>query len=126
MPDEILEVYEKEEEISKLTERLANFSFNDLKKTDHFYYSIDEKGTDISILEKNFRNFDKIKLAVKRKHKNGKTSYDFYYELEDGTYLAYAIALENFPRLLNGFKVNRNFRHFKKSLLKAYRKQLIG
>lgn len=126
MQDDILEVYEKENEISKLTERLANLSFNDLKKIEHFYYSIDEKGTDISLLEKNFRNFEKIKIAVKRKHKNGKISYDFYYELEDGTYLVYAISLENFPQLLNGFKVNRNFRHFKKSLLKAYRKQLIG
>jgi len=128
MPEIINELYEKEEEIVKFTLKLANFSFDDLIKADHFYYSLDEKGTDITLLKDNFRKFEKVKLVSERKHKNGKISYDFYYELEDGTYLVYGIAFDgeyNKPILLNGFKVNRNFKHFKKNLLKAYKKQLI-
>ena len=128
MHDETIEIYEKEDEISKLREKLDNFSFEDLIKSDHFYYSLDEKGTDINILKENFEKFEKIKLVNKRKHKNGKISYDFYYELEDGTYLVYGLTFDNAakPTLLNGFKVDRNFKHFKKNLLKAYKNQLIG
>lgn len=129
MKDEITEIYEKEEDISKLTTKLVNFSFNDLIKTDHFYYSIAEKATDINLLKENFRKFEKVRLVSKRKHKNGEISYDFYYELANGTYLVFGIRFDekyDKPILLNGFKVDRNFKHFKKSLLKAYKKQLIG
>lgn len=126
MPDDILEIYEKEEDIKKINERLVGFSFDDLKKTFHFYYSIEEKNTDINLLKENFRDLEKIKLIIKRKHKNGKSSYDFYYELEEGTYLVYGISFEDMPVLLNGFKVDRNFKHFKKQLMKNYKKYLIG
>ena len=126
MPDDILEIYEKEEDIKKINERLAEFSFDDLKKTSHFYYSIEEKNTDINLLKENFRNFEKIKLIIKRKHKNGKSSYDFYYELGEGTYLVYGISFEGIPILINGFKVDRNFKHFKKQLMKTYKKYIIG
>jgi len=127
MDEDIVEVYEKGEDILVLTKRLAGFSFDTLKKTDHFYYSIDEKGTDINFLKENFAKIEKVKLVNKRKHKNGEVSYDFYYELEDRTYLVYAISFEGeTPVLLNGFKVDRNFSQFKKHLLKAYKKQLIG
>ena len=126
MPDDILEIYEKEEDIKKINERLAEFSFDGLKKTSHFYYSIEEKNTDINILKENFKSFEKIRLIIKRKHKNGKSSYDFYYELEEGTYLVYGISFEEMPVLLNGFKVDRNFKHFKKQLAKNYKKYFIG
>jgi len=129
MSEIINELYEKEEEIRKFTSKLVNFSFDSLIKIGHFYYSLDEKGTNINLLKENFRKFDKVKLISERKHKNGKISHDFYYELEDGTYLVYGIAFDdkyNKPILLNGFKVDRNFKHFKKNLLKAYKKQLIG
>ena len=81
------------------------------------------------MLKENFRKFEKVKLVSERKHKNEKISYDFYYELDDGTYLVYGIAFDDKygnPILLNGFRVDRNFKHFKKNLLKAYKKQLIG
>ena len=126
MQDEIIEVYEKEEDILNFTKELAKFSFENLPKTNHFYYSLDEKATDILILKENFSKFEKIKLINKRKHKNNNITYDFYYELEDGTYLLYCLALEDKPMLLNAFHVRRNFRQFKKSLIKAYKRQLTG
>jgi len=126
MHDDISAVYEKEDDIKKINERLVGFSFDELKKTSHFYYSLEEKNTDINLLKENFRDFEKIKLIVKRKHKNGKSSYDFYYELEEWAYLVYGISFEEVPVLLNGFKVDRNFKHFKKQLMKNYKKYLIG
>jgi hypothetical protein len=127
MPDdEIIEVYEREESISKIVLEINRFSFNDLVKTNHFYYSLDEKSSDIDVIESRFREFQRIKLVNKRRHRNGKLSYDFYYELDNGTYLLYSIALENSPLLLNAFQVNRNFREFKKNLLKAYKDKIIG
>jgi hypothetical protein len=126
MQDEIIEVYDTEEDISEFTKRLVNFSFEKIPKTTHFYYSLEEKATEIAILNENFNKFEKIKLINKRKHKNNNITYDFYYELEDGTYLLYCIALENAPKLLNAFHVKRNFREFKKNLIKAYKRQLTG
>lgn len=53
MFDDVIEVYEKQEDISKIIEKIKSFSFSELKKAEHFYYSIDEKGTDVFLLEKN-------------------------------------------------------------------------
>lgn len=126
MQDEIIEVYDKEEDISRFIKKLESFSFENILKTPHFYYSIEEKATDISILKENFAKFEKIKLINKRKHKNNNITYDFYYELDDGTYILYCIVLEDIPKLLNAFHVSRNFKLFKKNLIKAYKRQLTG
>jgi hypothetical protein len=126
MKDEIIETYEKEEEIRPFINKLKKVSFRDLIKREHFYYSIVEKDTDVKFIEKKFIEFDRVRLVQKRKHRNGKISYDFYYELEDGTYIIYSIAFEDKPLLINAFHVNRNFKQFKKRLLKAYKKQFIG
>ena len=125
--EEILEIYEKEEEIKKIVQRLKNYKFENLIKTDHFYYSLEEKNTDINFIKDNFEKFNLIKLINKRRHKNTKFSFDFYYELEDGTYILYAIALdEEKPVLFNAFHVIRNFKQFRKNLIKAYKDKLIG
>jgi len=125
--EEILEIYDKKEEIDKIVERLKKFRFEDFIKTDHFYYSLEEKNTDINFIKDNFEKFNLISLVNKRKHKNEKISYDFYYELEDGTYILYAIALdEEKPVLFNAFHVIRNFKQFRKNLIKAYKDKLIG
>jgi|SRR3989344_7295827 len=128
MQDEIIAVYEKGEEIKKIIDRLKVHSFENLIKTEHFLYSLEEKGTNINFLEEKFREFERIKIIIKRKHKiNDKVTYDFYYELEDSTYILYAIALEEpKPLLINAFHVDRNFKKFKKWLIKAYKNQLIG
>jgi len=54
MQDEIIEVYDKEEDILRFTKSLTRFSFESMPKTSHFYYSLDEKADDVSILKDNF------------------------------------------------------------------------
>ena len=122
MQDEIIAVYEKSEEIEKIVGRLKKFSFTDLQKTRHFEYSLMEKATDLNLLKYKFTEFGRIKLINKRKHKkSNKISYDFYYELEEDSYLLYAIALdESKPKLLNAFHVKRNFRKFRQKLIRSY------
>jgi hypothetical protein len=126
MKEEVTEVYEKEEDINRLCEKLRAIQFDDLIKTEHFEYSIDEKGTDLAEIKENFRKFEKVKMINQRRHASGKISYDFYYELEDGTYLIYALILEEKPLLINAFHVSRSFKSFKKHLMKAYKDSLIG
>lgn len=91
-----------------------------------FSDSVAQKNTNIKFIEKNFSEFEKIELIQKRKHRNNKISYDFYYNLDDGTYIIYSIAFEEKPLLINAFHVNRNFISFKKKLLKAYQRRVIG
>jgi hypothetical protein len=127
MNDEVIKIYEREEEINLLVERLRQFSFDSFIKTKHFFYSLDEKGQNIEFLKEKFNEFERIKLIAKRKHKNDKISYDFYYLLDDNSYILYAIALdEEKPIMLNAFQVQRNFRHFRNALIKAYKDKLIG
>jgi len=125
MHDEIVHVYE-EEKIKPFVNKLRQFSFEDLEKTSHFDYSVAQKNTDITFIEKNFSEFKRIELVQERKHKNQKISYDFYYRLDDGTYIIYSIAFEEKPVLINAFHVNRNFIDFKRKLLNAYKRKLIG
>jgi|GEM_PF-3066887 len=125
MGEEIVESYEKEA-MNELIDKIKNINFDKLIKTPHFLYSVDEKNTDAEMLRKNFKEIEKIKLIQKRKHKNGKISHDFYYELEDKTYVVYSIAFGGKPVLINGFHVSRNFGHFKRALMRAYRDKLIG
>jgi len=119
--DKIKEVYNKEEDISKIIELLKPFSFNNLKKTSHFYHSLDEKATDISILKENFKDFERIRLINKREHRNGEISYDLYYEMDLG-YLVYCIKLDKVPVLLNGFHVKRDLKKFREHLLRKFKK----
>lgn len=128
MQDEIIAVYNNEEDIKKLRIKLESFSFDKLIKKKHFYYSIEEKNQKIDFLKEKFKEFFRIKLIVKRKHKSSsKESYDFYYLLDDETYILYAIAFEGEDAiLLNSFNVQRSFSHFRKSLIKGYKKQFTG
>ncbi len=127
MNDEVIGIYEREEEIFSFKEKLKQFSFDSFVKTSHFYYSIEEKGQNIEFLKEKFNEFERIRLIIKRKHKNDKISYDFYYLLDDNSYVLYAIVLdEEKPILLNAYQVQRNFKHFRQSLIKAYKDKLIG
>jgi hypothetical protein len=125
MSDEISETYEKEE-MNEFIEKIRNLTFDELVKSKHFLYSVDQKNTDLDMLKRNFGDIDKIKLVGKRKHKNGKISCDFYYELEDKSYIVYSLAFEERPVLINGFHVRRNFESFRKALARAYKDKLIG
>lgn len=126
MQDEIIAVYEKEEEINKIVEKIKIFNFDYLIKTSHFEYSILEKGIDVQLLKNKFSEFERIKIITKRQHKVSNISYDFYYELDDGSYILYALYLEEAkPKLLNAFRVHRNFKRFKQKLVNAYKDKLI-
>jgi hypothetical protein len=124
MGEEIIETYDKSEDISAHVEKLKAFSFNSLIKGKHFYYSLAEKNTDLELIKKVFNEFFRVSLVQKRKHKNGKISYDFYYALDDESYILYAVSIDE-RILINAFHVNRNFEHFKKRLIKAYGRKLI-
>src|SRR3989344_1541549 len=123
MQDEVIGIYESEAEINNILKFLREYSFDDLIKTDHFLYSLDEKGTNIKLLEERFKDFEKVKLVVKREHKtNGKTSYDFYYKLSEQLYLMYAINFEGEkPVLINAFQVDRSFERFRNWIVNAYK-----
>jgi len=122
MQDEVIAVYEKEEDISSLRDRLKQFSFDDLIKTPHFYYSLDEKGTDFNFIKDKFIEFERIRMVTRRKHgKSEKINYDFYYLLENNYYIIYAIDLnEARPILINAYYVERNFKRYKEWLIRAY------
>jgi len=125
MDDEIIKIYEKEG-MKEIIDKIRDIGFDELVKSGHFLYSVDEKNTDIEMLRKNFKEMGKIRLTQQRKHRNEKLSYDFYYELEDKTYIVYSIAFEEKIVLINGFHVSRNFEHFKKALMRAYKNKLVG
>lgn len=128
MQDEIIAVYEKQEEIIKITKRLKKLSYDTLIKGKHFEYSVLEKGTDVNLLREKFKEFERIKIIIKRQHKtNNKLTYDFYYELDKGSYILYAVALdEQKPILINAFHVDRSFKRFKQWLISAYKDKLIS
>jgi|SRR3989344_109106 len=128
MKDEVIAVFDKGEEILSLRNKLSKFTFDDLIKHSHFYYSIDEKGTDLQLIKEKFKEFDRIKLVTRRKHlESGKINYDFYYLLENNYYIIYAIDLDGEkPILINVLYVERNFKRYKDWLVRAYRNKLIG
>ncbi len=122
MQDEIIKIYTKKEDIEVFVKKLKKFSFDDLIKTNHFEFSAVQKNTDVNLLKEKFKEFERISLMQKRKHKIGNITYDFYYKLDDGTYLLFAIAFRETakPFLINGFHVKRDFEQFKEKITKAY------
>lgn len=106
MQDEIIAIYEKEEDIEPLREKLKKFSFDELIKHPHFYYSLAEKGTDLQFIKDKYKELNKVELVSKREHKNSRITCDFFYVLDDNSYIVYAIAIdEEKPVLLNAFYV---------------------
>ena len=127
MQDEVIAVYEKVEDIYSFRDKLKQFSFGDLIKHPHFYYSLDEKGTDLQLIKEKFVEFDRIQLIVKRRHSNQKITHSFHYVLDDNSYIIYAVGLdEKKPFLLNAFYVQRSFKKFKQSLRKSYGTKFVN
>jgi hypothetical protein len=102
--------------------------FDDLIKTDHFNYSINEKGTDLNFIKQKYVEFDRINLVIKRKHvKSRKMNYDFYYLLENKCYIIYSIVLSReIPVLINAYYVQRNFEEYKKWVVMVHRDKIIN
>jgi len=124
--EEIIVVIIEKEDINKIVSRLKRYSFFDLKKREHYYYSIYQKNTDEQRLADAFLEFNRIEMIMKRKRKSGKGSYDIFYKMDDGSYVLYAIDLGAVPLIvINAYPVERNFEQFKKYILKKYWREMI-
>ena len=117
------QILDKKEDIGKIAHKLKNIPFKKLIKHPHYEYSLLEKNTDEKLIKEIYPKFDLIKLIKKRIRSNGKISYDFYYELENGTFIIMILSFQTSPpTIINGFHAKRDFKKFKKSLSKHYGK----
>jgi len=122
----IIEIYKNEGEIKKIVDRIKSYSLKDFRKTFHFEFSILEKASDIDLLTKTFTRFDLIKSIELRENDKGERHYGFNYELEDGTFVTIALALDKIPPLIiNGIHKKVNYKRFEKSLRKNYKNKFI-
>src|SRR3989344_4375942 len=122
--EEIIAVYTKKEDIQIIIEKFKKYSFKELKKRDHYYFSLYAKNTDEKDIIHMYPHFEKIELIMKRKRRDGRVNYDIFYEKDDGTFIVYAIHLDTIPPwLINAYPTNRNFKLFKKFVIKKYWKQ---
>ena len=121
--DEISEIYSEKKDIEKFVNILKKFSYDELIKDKHYFFSLTEKNTSEDFMREIYPQFERIGLVLHRTRKKGADNYDFLYEMDDGTYVTYAITVSNDPPVLkNGFPVDRNFNNFKKHLLKFFKR----
>ncbi|PIN95164.1 hypothetical protein COU53_00630, partial [Candidatus Pacearchaeota archaeon CG10_big_fil_rev_8_21_14_0_10_30_48] len=122
----IIKVYHTREEISEIVKEIENYSFEDLRKHDHFEFSVMEKSTDIELLEKTFGEFELIKSIELRENEKGQKHYGFNYELRDGTFVVIVLVLDSMiPMIVNGYHRNMNYKRFERSLRKYYGDKFI-
>ena len=127
MKEEIIIPVNDKKEFERLKEKIKKYSFKQLPKREpHYTDSLLQKDTDEKELEEYFTQFDKIKKIDFRKRKSNWNNYDFYYELDDGTFILYAIKLDvTPPMIINAFHAHTNFKNFLKHLLKKYGKEVV-
>jgi len=119
----IEQILDKKEDIKLIINKLKNISFKELIKHSHYEYSLLEKNTDEKSIEETYPKFDLIKLIKKRVRPNNKVSYDFYYELNEETFVIIVLSFQTSPpTIINCFHAKRNFKKFKENLLKYYKK----
>ena len=124
--EEIIAVITKKEEIQKIVDKFREYSFLELKKREHYYYSLYQKNTDEQLLIDTFVEFQRIDMIMKRGRKKGICNYDLFYKENDGTYVLYAINFDTTPpSVINAYPVERNFEQFKKYTIKRYWRQMI-
>src|SRR3989344_8443023 len=113
----IEKIISSKSEMDKLILALKKYTYDSLKKTAHCELSIMEKGVNEDFLRKTFIEFNRIKLISLRKRKSGRENYDFYYLMDDMTYVLYAINItKDPPILINAIHASMNFENFTKSL----------
>ena len=126
MKTEIIAVYKKEEEISKILERIREFSFDELEKHPHLEFSFMEKLTDINKIKEVYSKFELVKSIELRENEKKQRYYSLNYELEDGTFVVITIILDGAkPLIINAFHAKRNYKRFEKSLRKNYASKFI-
>ena len=62
--EEIIAVITKKEEIQKIVDKFRNYSFSDLKKREHYYYSLYQKNTDEQQIIDTFVEFERIEMII--------------------------------------------------------------
>ena len=121
MKSEIINIFTKADDIRKITDKLRNYSFDELDKHFHFEFSVMEKITDISKLGETFPRFDLIKSIELRKNEKGQRYYVFNYEIEDKTFVVIVLVLDRHkPLIINGFHAKTNYKKFEESLRRNY------
>lgn len=126
MKTKIISIFKKEEEITKIVNKIKIYSFNDFTKHEHFEFSVMEKATDEKILKEIFPKFELIKTIQLRENEKGEKHYSFNYEMSDGTFVVIVLALNKEPpMIINGYHVNRNYKQFERSLRKGYGNKFI-
>ena len=122
----IEKIISSKSEMDKLILALKKYTYDSLKKTAHCELSIMEKGVNEDFLRKTFIEFNRIKLISLRKRKSGRENYDFYYLMDDMTYVLYAINItKDPPILINAIHASMNFENFKKSLFKINKDKVV-
>ncbi len=122
--DSITKTYSEKEDIKRITEKLRGVKFEDLNKSGYYEMSLLKKGTDEKEVKEVYPKFEKINLINERRLRYGDLSYDLHYELEDGTFFIIAICTEK-KLLINAFHARKDFKSFRKSLLKSYKRELF-
>ena len=124
--EEIIAIITKKEDINKIVSKLKGYSFSNLKKKEHYYYSIYQKNTDEQKLADIFVEFERIDMIMERKRKDGICNYDIFYKMDDGSYILYAVNFDTTPpTMINAYSVERNYEQFKKYIIKRYWQQMI-
>ena len=122
----IEKIYLKKEEISKIINEIKKYQFDDYIKSSHYEISLLTKCTNEQNLKEIYLQFDKIKLIMLRKRKNGYENYDIHYELEKGNYAIFAIHFNKNtrgkPTINNAFITNKIFKNFLRAIIKRYGK----
>ena len=124
--DDIGAVYTKKDDIDRIMLKIKGFQYDVLKKNRHYTESLWVKDTDENELKKIYGEFQRIKQIFYRVRKNGFNSYDFHYELDNGTFATISVHLDsNPPEIINGFFNSTNFKNFMKAVSKRYWKKMI-
>ncbi len=124
--EEIIAVITNKEEIQKIIDKFREYSFLDLIKREHYFYSLYQKNTDEQLLIDTFVEFNRVDMIMKRERKGGVCNYDIFYKMDDGTYVLYAINFDTTPpSVINAYPVERNYEQFKKYVIKKYWQQMI-
>ena len=124
--EDIGAIYTKKEDIDRILSKIKEFSYDQLKKNRHYEESLWTKDTDENKLKEVYEEFYRIKQVFYRIRKGGYNSYDFHYELDDGTFAIISINLDSKPpEIINGFFSSTNFKNFMKAISKRYWKKII-
>lgn len=122
--NKIISILEKGEEFNSIITKIKALSFDNLDKHPHFTFSVMEKMTDITMIKETFSKVDLIKsIEVRENEKKGR-HYGLNYELKDGTFIVISLVFsKERVMVINGFHVNKSYKHFMKSLRKNYGKK---